>query len=156
MHQSWAMLPAGMCVLKTGAERSLNSFVFPVSFVRSFSAPLSLGVHCRSHFCCPFPSIPAALQLWLSISLCAQAGSLCSSWVTCFCFHFSTSFSCLSSARCSFIHISLLPGLLDFPRVGRSLWFEAALMEIRLSWADGIYTPHFHTDGDPTSLIQSC
>lgn len=136
------MLQAGMCVLKTEAKRSLNSFVFSMSFVTSFSAPLSLGLHLQEAL---FPYIPINLQLCFSISLYAPAMFLYSSWVTYFCFHFSTSFSCWSSARCSLIHTSLLPGLLDFLHVGRSLWRSPT--EINLSWAVAINSPHFHQWG---------
>lgn len=79
--------------------------------------------------------------------------SLYSSWVTCSCFHFSPLFSRLSSARCSSIHTSLLPGLLGFLHIGRSWWFEAALTGEPL-WAVDINTPRFHINGDTTSLIQ--
>lgn len=120
--------------------------------VTSFSAPLSLGLHLQEPLLLPFSLYP----YWVT-PLFAQEVSLYSSCVTCFCFHFSASFSHLSSARCSFfIHTSLLPCLLDFLHVGMSLWFEAALIEINLSWAVNINTPCFSSDGDTTSLIQLC
>lgn len=107
------MLQAGMHVLETEAKRSLNSFVFSMPFVTSFSAPPSPGLHLQE-------------PLLLSFSLYPY-------WVMTLFQHFSVSSGNVSIFRLGFLFLLPFPRFL-FPLELSQVFLHPHQPSARFAW----------------------